>query len=583
MRRRRTEQGSLVATLFVISFVLVVAFSLTLMSYQHWLFGRREHRRLVAHYLAESAAATAVAKLVQGDSLGPDKTAHRGIGVEDDMDGVVVTTAPDGPPLTPTQALTALKKDKGGGDGIGYVCFSPTIQRTYKLDYLSRQNTTKSGVEGEGGIPVPSDAALVVAHAACHGEEATVETVVYVPPFPLALLSSGPIQATGRLEVTGLRDPLAFKGDVAAIPASKRARVNVVSNSNAGTAIDLQGGAAVYGSLQAVGGIKVARNGFVTGAVRPYSDAEEIPDLKVDEKINAVLGHQYALAPSSSAAGLSVDWLYATGGSFSVFGDLVLEGGTLAVGGDLRVTGSVRGDGCVLVKGSTTIEGGAALSADNAVALMSRGPITLRGRGRTNSYIQGLVYSESSVLATRLTIVGALITNNTRNASRSGEVTLDDVTLVASPVATKKKVPSPYEAGVDDDQTIYFASASIDPTDPTGQRKVINATAIAYWNKDESDRAVPYDAGNVGRFRSTSVDAIVNGIVEYDKSTEGSIGALLVENVGNNITSCGAEGRLRDYIAGLLRGESPNTLIDIDLNRILKSVKRTRILMWRPR
>ena len=577
-RRRVSERGSLATTLFVITFIIAVAFSLALMSYQHWLFSRRAHNRQIARNLAESAAALTVARMV-GDPSANDDDGLGSFGTRDDIKSVVTLTAPGTPVLSTEQALAALDRDPSGGEGIAYVCFAPSVKTRHRLARLSRHNTTDASVPGVD-LRIPPHAAQVIAHGVCHGEVQEIETVIYVPPLPLALMASGPISTTGKVEVTGLREVQAFNGSVESIPPQKRAHVTVVSNSGAAPAIRMAA-AAIYGSLQTVGTVSLGRNTFVSGGVRQHANPEDIPDINVDSIVKQVEGNAYTLEVSSSGD-LTVDWPSKSSGSLTVNGDLSLEGGTLCVNGNLHVTGCVKGDGCVAVKGSTTIDKGATLNADNVVALLSCGPISLKGTSRTSSFIQGLVYSESGVSASHLTILGGLITNSARTSADAGVVSLDDATVVASPLATKKiRANAPFKSDLDDDVTIYTGYVKPDASDLTGRRKVYRGTAIAYWNNPH-DKDEPYDRANVGRFMSTNISDIVQGIKAYDLATEGGITDLLIVNTGNNITSRGREGEVYDYFRRLALGDPSTTLVEIDVNRLLKTVKRPRFLLWRP-
>lgn len=571
MRRRRAERGSLVTTLFVISFIAVVAFSLALMSYQHWLHASRAHSRLMARTLAESAATQATARLV-GES---------GFTTDDTLASVFAATPPDRPPLTAQQAVEMLAQDAGGGSGIGYVCFAPSVATRYGLAHVSKHNATDASIEFRGAR-IPGQCARIVAHGACNGETYDLLTLVYVPPFPMAIISSGPLDSTGGLVVTGVRNANDFTGAVEDIPSNRRAKITVASNSNDAQAADIGPGATVYGTLQAVGGIRVAAGSEVKGSVLPRSQPVELPDFSYETLRERIAPSNirnieqdpstFGLPISGMVSDFTVDWLYRGSGNLYVSGNVTLDGGVLLVDGDLRVSGSVQGNGCIVVSGSTTIERGATLSTDNMVALVSRGPITLRGQDRKRSFIQGVVYSEARIDATHLTIVGSILTRS--SSEGDGAMRLHDVNVVCSPTSARAVVGLPFRTSADDDTTHLMASFLVDADDPT--RVSWTGTAIPIKWDIGAMTAFP-DVGAKRTWKGITRDELKRRYVELD--------AAYVHDGANggNIANRGRAGEIDTYLDAVQRGSDANqTILSFDLNKLLTVVSRYRVLLWRP-
>ncbi|NDD30274.1 MAG: hypothetical protein EB084_18610 [Proteobacteria bacterium] len=572
-RRRTAERGSLATTLFVITFIIAVAFSLALMSYQHWLFSRRAHDRQVARNLAESAAALAVAHMLkdaESSKAPPDSLGT--FGAQNDFDSVITLTTPGSPALSKEQALTALSRDPRGGEGIAYVCFAPSVKARYHLTRLSRNNTSDSSVAGVGAR-IPPHSAQIVAYAACHGEIYEMQTVIFVPPAPLALIASGDVDTTGGLVVTGVSDARAYPGTPATIPVAKRRTTLVVSNSTASDAVCLGSGAYIRGRVQAVGGISIAKGNVVTGGVVPNAQAVELPDITVEKARSECFADGNGLRcldVSGSTGDLEVDWFNHATSGLTVNGDLMLEGGTLVVDGDLHVTGTVHGDGAIIVDGSVTIDRGATLNADTSYALISRGLITLRGQVRNSSYVQGMVYSETGVKAAHLTILGSLFT---RNSSGSGSVALDDVNVVCAPLGLRWPIGLPFSTEADDDETIIAGMAR--PS--AGGQLLYSLTAIPF----KTDGGKTWPCGEKARFTTLPRNELVERLLSFDDGAPhpGAIGGTIRNRAGSR----GSMDNLNSYLNLLATPQKdPRHAVSFDANKLLKRTRTPRFLIWAP-
>lgn len=96
--------------------------------------------------------------------------------------------------------------------------------------------------------------------------------------------------------------------------------------------------------------------------------------------------------------------------------------------------------GAVIVTGKTSLEGGSNFAHLNGVALLSKGDISLKGTSFESSFFQGLVYTEGSVEAENLTVLGGLISNSQSPRDR---VSLKDVRAIHAPELLEIDVGNP--------------------------------------------------------------------------------------------------------------------------------------------
>ena len=121
---------------------------------------------------------------------------------------------------------------------------------------------------------VPLNTLHIVGTGRCGEAKKTLEALFYIPPFPSALASEGPIVSSGPLLVARFKDPSKFTGHYAELPPEEKSPSHVFSNSNADPAVDLGAGADIKGNVGAVGRVQLAPNTKLSGEKRSYSDPQ---------------------------------------------------------------------------------------------------------------------------------------------------------------------------------------------------------------------------------------------------------------------------------------------------------------------
>jgi cytoskeletal protein CcmA (bactofilin family) len=532
--------------MLVIGVIVVVAFSLTAMSFQHWGFGQRAHNRQVARNMAASVASLAAARLIADPALGAPVHA----------DDTVTYADPDNPGASAVVTFVPAEAAR-----LGIAC--------------SLNNQTETSVDGAGSR-VPRRTAQILAHGQCRGATAEVEMMLYVPPYPLALIASGPLTSTGGLVVSAIRDARDYQPDLSALPASKKAMATVASNDGGELAVELGPGAVINGNLQAVGQIKLAPDDVVKGAVMPQSNPAPLPDLDVSRALAACDTPQrrsWSIPAATRETDMHVEWMRRCEGSLQVDGDLTMDGATLVVTGDLHVTGSVKGKGSIVAGGAITIDRGADFDADNVVAVLAHGPITLSGVERAHSFLQGVVYSETSIRANHLTVLGTVMT---KALPGQGAIALDDVSVVCAPVTVQTRFGLPASSGADDDESVWSATAYPDPADPTGKALRFDVSLISYSNDLHPNQQ--YQGGGSNLTRKQAEDLILQ--LDLRAPHPGATG----HNISNDKTMKGVPcvEILHQYF-DKLEASPPDSsdMLNLDMNRLLKPAAQPRVLLWR--
>jgi len=377
------RKGSALGTTIILTTLsLVMLLLMGQMCVFHLQFSSEVERRQQALNLAESAIHEGLAALLADDTYGGD----------------VRVTHPDYPE-----------------GSFGQLTFAHT--GAWSTNNL-KKNVNAAGWERV----VPPSAAHLVGTGRVGGVTEVVEAVYVRPPFPKAMLASGPIEAKGHLSVSGV---------AAGAPADNRLPGSIASNSAstdpAHPAIRIGPACSISGDVSAPGRIDVDAAAHVGGSINSQAGPQPVPPLDVPmliSRVRTVTGTQVLAGTLPST---TVDWYSGCTGSLRVEGDLILKDGVLWVDQDLVVTGGIQGQGLVLVKGNVEIQAGTALGAQNLVALAAGGDVTLRGQDRSSYYFQGMVYTEGNLIAREITVLGSVVANG---AEGRGGIELENVNLV---------------------------------------------------------------------------------------------------------------------------------------------------------
>ena len=459
-------------------------------------------------------------------------------------------------------------------DAYGVVTFHPTTAANNRWP-LSLNNFQGTGVRPGFKRQVPVNTLHLVALGSCGTSKKMLEMVYYIPPFPNALASEGPVRSLGGLLVAGVKDPAKFPGNYDQVPPEDRSPSHVMSNFDSPEAVKLGPGANIQGNVGAVGGIVLDPSVVVAGAVRQHMEPQAIPKLDLNA-IFSSLSAQYGkdMLPAVIDKDYALSWNAQRDGDLHVQGNLNLSQGVLFVRGNLTVSGGITGEGAVFVGGETHIQRGAALQATDQVALVSRGKITLDGLNKYSFFFQGLLYSEAEVIANNMTVVGAVIAR--------GALELNDVNLVNAPV-TVSLVEGLELLNHSDDDTVLIA-IRVEKRDPETRKPLSYKVQLRGFSDDASTLLGPImeKSGLLG----------YDDIKSFIMSSQSKASAWWKNSYRPdwywNATPDDASGvfgtdPLRNYLDAL-EGKNPDKehrfTINLNPNEVLGVLDSSRVLLW---
>lgn len=383
MRRYRTRErwrGQIVAVLLVAVIALTLVFTMAAGSVSQLRITTHTGNATQAMNMAEAVCATAIAQLRADISYGRE------------------------PQRVSSAALISFES----GPAEARLSFRPDVARQQNPPIPVSLNNVGSDASAQGWRRViPPESVQLIGVGRCNGVTRTVEMVLHVPAFPYIASSSGTFSSNpgGELILGVLPEninPMSFSPEQL-LPG------HLASNSRDSEAVNLQGKGTIFGDVEAMGGI-VTGEVDIQGGIKPHSSQVPLPEFDL----------------RSYDPGDHVDKIFTSGGSqtlagynkspgpLTISGDLNLEAGVLYVNGDLVINGSLKGKGAVVATGSVTVNGVTQLEADQQVALLSGGDVTLKGSGS----FRGMVYAEGTFHSDGAKLVGTLV-QNSKNSGRS--------------------------------------------------------------------------------------------------------------------------------------------------------------------
>lgn len=397
----------------------LAVFTMVAMAFFHMRFSTVVVNQRSARNMAESALATALTEVWKNSEYGTERAPHH----------------------------TVHLKSSTGDDAEGFLTFNQGKAADLGVPFSTNNFMSDASVEGGTGQVVPESTVHLVALGECRGSRYKAEVLYYVPPYPNALASSGPIVSSGGLLVAGI--PTVEKAtEINGADGLDRDQLepgHVVSNSSNGSAIQIGPESEIRGDVVAVGGIKIGNPVEILGEVRPNAGAQNVPELGIDDiftKLAAVdsrdVHHDTQMDDETT-----IDYFTEATVPLTVKGDLILDGGVLYCQDDLTVWGQVRGNGAIFSRGDVKIDSGADLSASDQIALVAKGSLELHGTDQNDQFFNGLVYSEEEILADNITIIGAAVVNGDEDSL----LQLDNVSLIKSPVSTTLVIGLPEQSG----------------------------------------------------------------------------------------------------------------------------------------
>lgn len=398
-KRSHSRRGAGILTVLVAStLLLLLAFTVAGTSFHHLSISNRLHHAQQARNLAEAALGQAVAELM----------AHH-----DKYQGA---SPPDFIPVTP-----------GDREAV-YLTFDPSKVGTINSNLKSTQlqvSVNNFGSDTQkvvGGRTIPGESAYLRAVGVDHGVERAMECVVYIPRFPWAVASSGPVQLSGMTRVSSVKD----MADLA--DPSKELPGHIATNSNAGTsALVLQGNdVVVTGDVQSVSGADLGNN-TVRGERRLQSSPAFMPLIDVENYDTSAKSGVTRYSTSDASPDVS-GYAYRDG-TLNFNSGINLNGGVLYVKGDLNITGPVKGVGAIISTGKVQVTGTGALTSDNKVAILSKGDLTLKGQPSDRLTLNGLIYTEGKMDSEYVNLFGNGVASDRSPGSAS--MVLKDTNFVS--------------------------------------------------------------------------------------------------------------------------------------------------------
>lgn len=409
---RRRRGASLPTVMMVVTLMMMLAFTVVAIAFNHLNLTFRSSNNAKAELLAEAVLAQAIEKAR----------------VDPENYGIV------------GEQTIELELDAYPG-GKGYLSFDKDEASVLGVP-VSTNNRKDGSVPGPsppGGVPfyIPGESMHLVARAEVNGAYSTMHAVVKFPKFPYSIASGGAIKSNGGLLVASLK-PDVYSDLSLPIHEEDLEPGHLVSNSKSGdSAIEMTGENTIMGDLRSASGVTINADTRVFGEMRLNADPVELPVLHAssyDPRGSSPDGIPSGSPPGadeiqyvhSGAASLSVKGYNVSEGPLTVDNGITLNGGVLFVDGALTVSaGGIQGKGAVIATGDITVIGGGEATTDNQAALISDGNITLRGASPTDkAKFAGLVYTKGNLTSENFRLAGVFVA-----AGEHSDVTLRDTEL----------------------------------------------------------------------------------------------------------------------------------------------------------
>lgn len=389
--------------------------------------------------MAESALAMAIEEVLSDESFGEDRS--------------------------PASTVRFLPEE-GPEDARGLVIFNKAQagDRPFSTNNFAKENS----IRGWSDRLVPQHGVHLVGIGSYNGVERRVEAVLVQPAFPFVVASNGPIHSSGGLLVAGVDSSVELTRGVKAIDPALLKPGDLVSNADQRGAIQLGSDTTVTGKLETPASkadlgvlynhadpdtVNTEAAKIDVGEIKYGADPEELPKINLSKydprpgegrpgrtihrelKEKSYPDPEKVLKPGEPLKGtiLATPPEDADGKKVSFTDGLELDGALLFVDGDVEIWGGLKGVGAVVATGSVAIHDGTALQSDNNTAVLAGGDINLSGTDQESSYFQGLLYTEGTLEAEQITLVGTLIARADEGGS---ETTLNNVNLVHNPENT---------------------------------------------------------------------------------------------------------------------------------------------------
>ncbi|MGV8119552.1 MAG: hypothetical protein AB2L14_07315 [Candidatus Xenobiia bacterium LiM19] len=429
------KNGYILATVLMVIFLaLIAAFVFVDSSVFHLNTVQRVNNNEQARNMAESVIAMTLEKVLKDPSYGKSTS------------------------TTYNQPVPPVISNTNGNAAVGLLAFSPSnasnlenpITKGRENIPWSYNNLEVDAAKKGCGRTVPQFAIHLVGTGISNGVVRRVEAIVHVPPFPYAIASSGKFESNNGLLVAAVKEAKDAMNGASAIPPEKLVPSHLASNSRDNKAVKLGKGTKITGDVRSSGGVELDPEGGaeIQGKTICHADPINLPKIDVtsyDPEVQKMEGIQQL--PASLDA-QKLEGVSKRKGNLTVNGDLTLDGSIVYVEGDMTIHGGVKGKGGLFVTGKTTIDRGASLDSTNTAVVISKGDVSLGGKGKDSSAFQGLVYTEGDFKAEQITLLGAFLSNGSGEgattqvgSTSSGNIAMNNVNLIQVSEYTKINIP----------------------------------------------------------------------------------------------------------------------------------------------
>ncbi len=387
-------RGSLLAgVLMVIALAFVGVLALGAMSASGLRLGSAHQRQAEADQLAETTVAHAVTRICQDPTWG-------------------------------TRSGDGLSVPQANGNR-AELWFDAALAADLECEVSCNNLTGTASVTTADGLVVPPGVTLLIARARCGSVTHRLRVWVHFPSFNYAIASTGAVHVQSS-EVYSI-DPKHASDNPRTLPGDQFLPGGIASNATGGGAVSLVG-SQVSGDAQACGLVDLDPASLILGEVRQEAPSLTLPHIAYDDFDLDAVGTGVQMLASSLPATTTLTGFNRSSGGLSITGVLRLDNAVVVVPGDLHVQGQLSGTGALIVGGQTTVVGTVDMSANDMVALVGRGDVTLSGQG--GATFRGLVATQGNLRASNLTLIGLYLNEPPAGSGAIGEVTLQNVRAV---------------------------------------------------------------------------------------------------------------------------------------------------------
>lgn len=536
--------STLATTVVVVALVMVLGLALSSATVSHLQFASAQGQAQRARDSAEAAIALAIEKVIRQPNFGENG-------------------------LPETVLQVPLQKSTG------YLTFHPSAAADLNLPLSVNNKSGTVPVVGWGGRSVPPGAVQLIGLGRSGGKEKIIEAVLQVPEYPYALASSGPISSSGGLLIGGVDS---MEEALESLEPDSLRPADLASNAT-GIAVKLDGDVQISGDIQAVGTVSLGPDVHIDGEVKPHSEPVEIAPLNLQDFIPD-LSVPYTPQPSPRIS----EATHSNAPELTITGGLELDDGILSVNGDLKIYGGVKGRGALLVNGKVEIFDGARLAAQNQVALVAKDDVLIHGNDASNSFFQGLIYTEGDLEAENMTLLGTFVANRPQTTVDPGSrLTLEKSRAVhlgefASFETERRDISFSTEgtgrASWSRDYTLSVTAEEYEEF----QKRLPQAIANFQSSVDEREKKkIPQDLAEF--LEDFNVQGYSRHIPDWVDPSEG-LDSTPAGSLAMDLTSYRGQSTLFQGLQSLTLEEVSVPSFRFDLNEFLSESSRNRIILW---